>query len=506
MTELAVPTDTFDVVIVGAGPGGSNAAAVALHAGLRVAQVEAARFPRVKPCAGGLTMKALGALRLALDPSLLRGPARAATHPRGSRAFQAIEFNVWGGANARRTRFTHPDPLLHVVYRPEFDDALVRQNMAHDGFTFIDDCPVTDVRYEPPASARARRDPREGCFHVVTERGTLRGRQLIGADGAYSLVNRIFQISPSRRMATAIEVNLPRVAGAAATAREAHEIRAAYADRAGRPGYGGARRDRDVAHIDLHDAVPRFDYGAVDRGYGWMFPKDDHDCVGLYTLAETTRDMRARLLAYIHATVPATRGRPAGDLLADLHAFRIPIGGHRLQTPACPVYLVGDAGGFADALTGEGIYAALESGRLAGEAAIDVAHGRASHRAYYRRLWRSVLMDTAASYAAAYACYRHVDRAIGFLEHPLVWRPLIEGTARGATFCGSVLKSGWYLPRTWTRGSTARRIGGRIRGRAPLPHTRLDEGLAVDALSRVASLEHSALSRSPRALKLDRAL
>jgi flavin-dependent dehydrogenase len=81
----------FDLIVVGAGPGGSNAASVALDAGLRVAQIDSARFPRVKPCAGGVTLKAAGALRYALDPSVCR-------------SFDAIEFNLWG---KRRNRFTH---------------------------------------------------------------------------------------------------------------------------------------------------------------------------------------------------------------------------------------------------------------------------------------------------------------------------------------------------------------------------------------------------------------
>ena len=57
----------YDVIVVGAGPGGSNAAAVALGHGLSVAQVERFPFPRTKPCAGGLTVKSCDALRLDLD-------------------------------------------------------------------------------------------------------------------------------------------------------------------------------------------------------------------------------------------------------------------------------------------------------------------------------------------------------------------------------------------------------------------------------------------------------
>ena len=116
------------------------------------------------------------------------------------------------------------------------------------------------------------------------------------------------------------------------------------------------------------------------------------------------------------------------------------------------MYVVGDAGGFADALTGEGIYYALESGRLAGEVAADVAHGRCRHAAYYRRLWRTVLCDTAISYALAKPFFRDVDRGIAVLESPFVWRPLVEGAAQGATLGGSVLKSAGYLVRSWARG------------------------------------------------------
>ena len=111
--------------------------------------------------------------------------------------------------------------------------------------------------------------------------------------------------------------------------------------------------------------------------------------------------------------------------------------------------MVGDAGGFADALTGEGIYSALESGRLAGEVAVDVAYGRSRHYAYYRRLWRTVLCDTAISYFLARPFYRDVDRGIAVLESPLVWRPLIEGAAQGATYGESALKSAAYLGRSW---------------------------------------------------------
>ena len=362
----------FDLIIVGAGPGGSNAASVALDAGLRVIQIDAARFPRVKPCAGGITLKAAGALRYSLEPSVCR-------------TFNAIEFNFW---NTRRNRFTHPGPVLHTICRPEFDNRLVKENLSRPGFTFVDGRRVTSVEYD-------RR------FVVRTEAGTVTGAQLIGADGAHSIVNRAFRIAAPRALATAVEINIPH-------------------PRARMP----------------PDAVPCLDYGAIPQGYGWVFPKDDHWSVGLYTLSRRTPDIRERLMAYIRS-----KDLPAIDRLEGMEAFRVPVGGFRLRAPACPAYVVGDAGGFADALTGEGIYYALESGRLAAEAALDVAGGRDSHHAYYRRLWSSVLGDTALSYFLARAFYRDVDRGMAILESPLVWRPLVEGAARGATLSESLLKS-----------------------------------------------------------------
>jgi geranylgeranyl reductase family protein len=374
----------FDVIIVGAGPGGSNAAAVALRGGLRVVQIDAATFPRVKPCAGGLTAKAAAALQ----------PEFGAL---SALPFNAIEFNVW---RHRGNRFGHRDPVLHTVCRPDFDNALVQRNLAHAEFTFVDGCRALRIDYD-------------GRFTVTTTKGALTGRQLIGADGAYSVVNRTFRVSAPRAFATALEINIPAPAG--------------------------------------QSMVPCFDYGAIDCGYGWVFPKSDHLSVGLYTVSPRTRQIRSQFLTYVRSK----RLPVGGDSLPDLEAFRVPVGGFRLTAPECPVYVVGDAGGFADALTGEGIYAALESGRLAGETAVRLACGCATHRVYYRRLWRSVLCDTALTFFAARHFYKDIDRGVRLLERPLVWRTLIEGAARGATLSESALKSGSLVLQSVASGAVA---------------------------------------------------
>ncbi|HEY3501035.1 MAG TPA: geranylgeranyl reductase family protein [Polyangiaceae bacterium] len=371
------------MIIVGAGPGGSNAARVALDGGLSVVQLDARRFPRVKPCAGGITRKAERALALELAPSV-RGRSRS------------IEFNFW---RKRTNRFTDDEAIVSFVCRAEFDQDLVRQNGRRGRFEFFDGERVERITYD-------------GLFHVRTTKRTLSARQLVGADGAYSVVNRTFRIAKPRGLATALEVNVAR-SRLAASAR----------------------------------FVPCVDYGVLPEGYGWIFPKDDQLSIGLYTLRPKVEHLRERLVEYM-----ASKGAlPSGDPLDGFEAHRIPVGGFGQRAPAAPVYVVGDAAGLADALTGEGIYHALESGRIAGETLCAVATGRASHRSYYRRLWRSVLSDTTLTYALARQFHRDTERGMRLLENPLIWRPLTYGYSRGATFTGCVLRGAQYFARSLSR-------------------------------------------------------
>jgi menaquinone-9 beta-reductase len=365
----------FDLIVVGAGPGGSNAAAVALQHGLSVAQLDRYRFPRVKPCGGGVTMKSWNASRL--DP---RAVVRA--------EFAEVEVNVW---QRSQNRFSHPPaPLLRMVVRAQFDDYLVSLNLKTQGFQFFDDERVVDITYDR-------------WFRVRTTKRTLVGRQLVGADGAYSIVDRVFSIGCPKGHAVAVEVAL--------------------------------RRDQAMVAVE---PPPSFDIGVIDRGYGWVFPKDDHWNIGLFTLGKS-KTLRQQLLAYV-----AAKGfQVKADPLATLEAHRFPYGGYRVSLPTAPVYLVGDAGGFGDALTGEGIYHALESGRIAGETAYDYLAGKEGHRSYYQRLRKSVLADTFVTYQAARAFYRNLDRAAALVENPLVWRPMIRGYAAGITLAEVLGRGRW---------------------------------------------------------------
>src|ERR1700759_4278342 len=73
-----------DVVVVGAGPAGSAAAAWAARSGYDVLVIDASDFPRDKPCGDGLTPRAVAELqRLGLgDRVRSRAPNRGVRAPR----------------------------------------------------------------------------------------------------------------------------------------------------------------------------------------------------------------------------------------------------------------------------------------------------------------------------------------------------------------------------------------------------------------------------------------
>ncbi|MGH7619279.1 MAG: NAD(P)/FAD-dependent oxidoreductase [Gemmatimonadaceae bacterium] len=370
----------FDVIVVGGGPGGSSAACAALRRGLTVAQVDRYAFPRIKPCGGGITIKSFKAAPYDLAPAL-RGQSRD------------VDLNVWQTRNNRFARTS--STLLRMVVRQELDNWLVSKNLERPGFQFFDDERALEISYD-------------GVFAVRTTKRVLRGRHLVGADGAYSIVNKQFRATQPQGFAVAVEVVL--------------------------------RRDEAMLSADM---PPCFDFGVIESGYGWVFPKDDHWNVGLYTLAKQ-KTLRESLAAYI-----AQKGfRVTTDPLATFVAHRFPYGGHAVTEPSAPVYVVGDAGGFGDAILGEGIYHAMESGRIAGETIADCVAGNASTRTYYERLVPTVLRDTRLTYRLSKQFYRDVGKSFAIFENPLVWRTVLEGYAEGATYAGTLRRAWWLLPKS----------------------------------------------------------
>jgi flavin-dependent dehydrogenase len=93
--------------------------------------------------------------------------------------------------------------------------------------------------------------------------------------------------------------------------------------------------------------------------------------------------------------------------------------------------LVGDAAGLVDPLTGDGLYEAFLSARLAAEAALDVLAGRAQTvEPYAERLTREIGPLARASWGAKLALDRFPRLTFALARAPLVW-PVVERLVRG---------------------------------------------------------------------------
>lgn len=159
--------------------------------------------------------------------------------------------------------------------------------------------------------------------------------------------------------------------------------------------------------------------GTVPGGYGWVFPKGDHANLGVGGALEEGPRLRAHLerLARAHGVDPS--------LLEDVRGHRIPM--RRLGTAAGRgrVLLVGDAAGLVDPLSGDGIYEAFVSGRLAAEA---ILAGRPD--SYEPAVSGALDRHAGASWKAKHVADRHPAVCLWALHAPGVFDAVV-GLLRG---------------------------------------------------------------------------
>src|SRR5207248_9426825 len=148
------PVERFDAIVVGAGPAGSTAAIRLSRAGARVLLVDKARFPRDKPCGGGLTTRAVN--ELPVDPA-----------PVVEHVVDRMAFRFRSGATFERGSGR---PLILMTQRRRLDHFLAEQAAAA-GADFRDGVHVD--RIDANGAVRIRVDAQPVEASVV-----------IGADGA----------------------------------------------------------------------------------------------------------------------------------------------------------------------------------------------------------------------------------------------------------------------------------------------------------------------------------
>ncbi|WP_300406062.1 geranylgeranyl reductase family protein [Nocardioides sp.] len=307
-----------DVLVVGAGPAGSAAAAWAARAGLDVVLADAAVFPRDKTCGDGLTPRAVEELtRLGLEDWL-----RAHTVNRGLRAHgfgQTLHLR-WPGGSL-------PD-WGSAVARTELDDHL-RDTAIKSGAAAVDGARAIDVRRDGERVAAVLFRQGEETFEIAC-------RRLVVADGVRSPLGKVL-------------------------GREWH--RDTVYGVAGRSYIASERSDDPwiSSHLEL-----RGEDGEILSGYGWIFPLGTGEVnVGVGTLATATRpaNIAIKPLMSFYADQRREEFALSGDLRAPTSAL-LPMGGAVSNVAGPNWALIGDAAGCVNPLNGEGIDYGLETGRM----------------------------------------------------------------------------------------------------------------------------------------------
>ena len=316
--DAITPDSSTDVLVVGAGPAGSAAAAWAARAGLDVTLADRAVFPRDKPCGDGLTPRAVAELRrLGLGPWLRDKPANWGLRAAG---FGQTLLLPWPGG----TLPAHGS----AVPRTELD-ARIRQVALDAGATGVQDAQAVEVERTG-----------DQVTGVVFRRGagtfTVGCRRLVVADGARSQLGRLLGREWHRDTAYGVAVR----------------------------GYVDSARSADPwisSHLELRGADR-----ALLSGYGWVFPLGDGQVnVGVGTLATARRpaDVALRPLLGVYAEQQRDQWRLSGPVRAPSSAL-LPMGGAVSGVAGPNWALVGDAAGCVNPLNGEGIDYGLETGRL----------------------------------------------------------------------------------------------------------------------------------------------
>ena len=220
-------------------------------------------------------------------------------------------FTASGLKLYRKTQLLADAPVestVRLVNRIDFDNALVERYKALGG----------NIR----EGVRIKENDYTGNRVILDGGDTIGYHRLVFADGALSLSHKLIKVD-KRKLAFGIEAYVPS----------------------------------DQLSTDTADIY----FECIKEGYLWVFPHGDTVCVGVANLYDKNTDYQKILSDFLQSVgVDPSKQHYIGAFLP--YGYAVP----QDKLPD-NVVLVGDAGGFTDPITGEGIYMALRTGMLAAQ-------------------------------------------------------------------------------------------------------------------------------------------
>jgi len=209
-------------------------------------------------------------------------------------------------------------PIVSMVMRDKFDNFLVRKAV-ESGAILYDNNKVKDIDFN------------HNKLIITTNNQQFTTDYIIAADGALSTTAKLMGWVDNRHLIPALE-------------------------------YEVTINDIDFKRLSKE---LRFDLDAIPQGYGWVFPKKDHLSIGIASATRGKKDLKNYYKKYLDSL-------DIKEVInEERHGAQIPLSPRKEGFTKNNVLLVGDAAGFADPVTAEGISNAMYSGKLAAKALIE---------------------------------------------------------------------------------------------------------------------------------------
>ncbi|HZE39998.1 MAG TPA: geranylgeranyl reductase family protein [Stackebrandtia sp.] len=389
-----------DVIVVGAGPGGSATAYHLASHGLSVLLLEKTEFPREKVCGDGLTPKSVQQLiRMGIDTSPEAGWLR-------NKGLRVVAGDVkleldWP------TLDSYPNYGLTRT-RLDFDDVLA-QRAVSAGAILRTNTTVTEPILDRAGRVSGVKATVGGDNEPVEYRAPL----VVACDGV------------SSRLALALGI----------TKRDDRPLGVAV-----RRYYYCAEKHDDQYLESWLQLASASNPNILLPGYGWIFGLGDGRVnVGLGVLNSSAAfgktNYRNLLVDWLGATPEEWGMRDESNADGPIRGAALPMGFNRVPHYSRGMMLVGDSGGMVNPFNGEGIAYAMESGEMAARYAFDALSSPAGpRREAILRGYPAALSQRFGGY------YRLGDVFVKLIGNPTVMKLCTQHGLKHPTLMRFVLK------------------------------------------------------------------
>ena len=347
---------SFDVIIVGAGPAGCTAALALSESTLNVALIDKSTFPRDKICGDALSPDVVAQLQ--------KLPIDASSFTKGfdkKLECKAVRF-IAPNYSFSNISLVNYDLSGYISPRIDFDNYLFEQAKQCKNLTIFEGQEISSIEESPSR------------ISVLMKSGDcLESPVILGSDGAQSLVKRTLHNEKPDKNHYCAGIRM-------------------Y--------FEGVTGFTDLNAVELHF------YNELLPGYFWIFPLPDNRAnVGIGMLSSFVSKKNINLkkeLISIIKTHPNVKDRFINaKIVDDAKGFPLPLGSKKRSISGDRYLLLGDAASLINPLSGEGIANAIRSGRVAADHVIqshlanrfDAAFNKGYDKEIYRRMWYELRLN-----------------------------------------------------------------------------------------------------------------